>query len=406
MISIHRAFVVLAGCCLVIGSASAISLNCASIFLKPVSSSLGVGTGNLAGYITILFVSMALFLPWGERIIAKYDVRIISALASTLAALMLMLMSKFTSVYSFYLAGLVLGIANTFTMFLVGPILVNRWFRVRGGFFLGLALSFAGVGAIIFNLVGGYIIANYGWRSCYFVFGIIILTIALPSSLLLLKSHPEGDGAYGIPAENKKPAAVITGVPAPVAVKSIAFVLVCVFALCVSLMSGINGHLPAYAESKNYAVTFGATVASAAMAGNMFGKIMLGAVNDKSVPAGISTAVLCGIISFAALSLAAEWGRLLILCAAFLYGISYAACTVQVPLLVRKAFGIRDYSKIYAKAMMITSMGTGFGTMLFGFVNDMSGGYGTMFVSGVCLALTAFAAGFTALRSAAKLEHI
>ena len=145
-------------------------------------------------------------------------------------------------------------------------------------------------------------------------------------------------------------------------------------------------------------------VASAAMAGQAVGKVLLGTINDKSVHLGVLLGIGAGAVGVTVMWLVP--GVLpLLLAGAFLFGVVYAMTTVQTPLLVRTVFGSADYANIYSRVSMVGSrMGT-VAAVFCAFVCDSPGGYPLMFVLGyvcmaACLVLALFSLRWKARREA------
>jgi len=136
-------------------------------------------------------------------------------------------------------------------------------------------------------------------------------------------------------------------------------------------------------------------VASAAMAGQAIGKVLLGIINDRSVRLGIIFGLSCGAVGVLLMWLMPS-PLVLLLAGAFLFGVVYAMTTVQTPLLVRSVFGSADYTNIYARISMVGSLMSAVAAVFWSFVIDSPGGFPLMFVlglacMGICLITSLFA---------------
>jgi MFS family permease len=80
----------------------------------------------------------------------------------------------------------------------VGPIpygsLVAHWFDRFRGLALGLTMLGIGMGAMITPTVAQTLIARFGWRTAYSIFGALILLICWPVVAWLVKECPEDLG--------------------------------------------------------------------------------------------------------------------------------------------------------------------------------------------------------------------
>ncbi|NTW28241.1 MAG: MFS transporter [Coriobacteriia bacterium] len=390
---------------------TALVFNCAGIFFPPVLKSLKIGLTSFALYLTILFLVLAAVLPFWGKLMAKTDVRVLGTVATLVVGAGFFIMSIAKSVYYFYAAGVVLGLVMPFFVYLFIPTMINRWFKERVGFFMGLCLAFTGIAAVIFNPIGAWLITNYGWQTSYRVFGIVCVVLCLPFMLFAVRTSPSdlgllryGDMGEASGAGTARPAA--TGVSASTAMKSWAFYLMALFAVGLGLMTGIYQLLPAYIAKLPLAaaaVTLGAALSSAAMLGQALGKIGLGIVNDKSIPLALILASVCG-----ALGLLGMWLILtsvaIILVSGFLFGIFFACALVQVPLMARSIFGTREFSQIYSRISTVQTFIGAFGVTIWSMIMTSLGSAG-LFVGGIALAVLILLAGLASLRTGTSLKH-
>ena len=310
----------------------------------------------------------------------------------------------------FYVCGAILGVGMAPLIYLSVPTLINAWCVKRVGFFVGLCMAFTGIGGVIFNPIGTAIIQSgpEGWRTAYRVFGIIALVGTLPFTLFVVRSKPEDKGLLPYGADEaeattttSEKAEPISGVPAGVAMKTPAFYALAVFCGVITLNQTIYQFLASYATS--FADTLPAiaaasgVVASAAMAGQAIGKVVLGVINDKSVRLGIFFGLGCGVLGVILMWLFPS-PLVMLLVGAFLFGVVYAMTTVQTPLLVRSVFGSADYTNIYSRISMVGSLMSAVAAVFWSFVIDSPGGFPLMFIGGlvcmaVCLITSLFALG-------------
>ncbi|MDX9787784.1 MAG: MFS transporter [Desulfobacterales bacterium] len=406
--NINHYLVVATGIALCMGP-SALAFSCAGIFYTPVSTALGVGKGTFAVYMTVLCFTMFFALSFAGKILAAKDARAVLSTAVLLVGGGLFAMGFFNAVWQFYIAGAFIGFGESILLYLAVPTLINRWFKQRVGFFVGLCMAFTGVGGVLFNPLGDYLITTHGWQMGYRVFGILAIAIALPFTLFAIRSFPKDKGLlpYGDNGQDHLTAApVVMGVSASKAFKSGPFFATAAFAGLVGFNSVIYQFLPSYASSLPLAATvvgLAGLLASAAMAGQALGKVGLGTIADKSIMGGMWTALICGaaglvLLWFVPTSVA------IVLIAGFLFGPFYACAVVQVPLMARSIFGVREYSQIYSRISMFSALMAAFGATIWGYLIDWTG-FRILFILGlIVLACTALV-GVYALGAGKKLEQ-
>ena len=411
----HYAYAIVASCIAMTCLPCALVLSCAGIFFTPVSAFFGMPKATFTLYFSIVNLAMMATLPVWGKLLSKLDMRVSLSVAAVLCGAGLIGMSACQEMWQFYVCGAVLGAGVAPFIYLAVPTLINAWCVKRVGFFVGLCMAFTGIGGVIFNPVGTALINSgaEGWRTAYLVFGVIALVGTLPFTLLVVRNKPADKGLlpYGadeVQAEaatgtGAEPAAAANarGMSAARAMKSPAFYALAAFCGIITLNQTIYQFLPSYAQS--FADTMPAVaaasgiVASAAMAGQAVGKVILGAVNDKSVRLGIALGIGSGVVGVTLMWLMPGVLALLLV-GAFLFGVVYAMTTVQTPLLVRTVFGSADYTNIYSRVSMVGSLMGTVAAVFWGFVCDSAGGYPLMFILGyvcmtACAALALFALG-------------
>ncbi|ADK68128.1 major facilitator superfamily MFS_1 [Olsenella uli DSM 7084] len=416
----HYAFAIVASCVAITCLPCALVLSCAGIFFTPVSAFFGVPKATFTLYFSIVNLAMMVTLPVWGKLLSRLDLRVALSAAVVATGVGCLGMSACQEMWQFYVCGAIMGIGVAPCIYLAVPTLINAWCVKRVGFFVGLCMAFTGIGGVIFNPIGTALInaGAEGWRTAYLVFGVVILVGTLPFTTLVVRSRPADKGLlpYGADeADESAPSATDGASPEPddsmeasAAMRTSAFFALAAFSGLITLNQTIYQYLAGYAQS--FAQTLPAVaaasgiVASAAMAGQAIGKVLLGVVNDRSVKLGAVMGIGAGVAGVTLMWLLP--GQLaLLLVGAFLFGIAYAETTVQTPLLVRTVFGSADYTNVYSCVSMVGSfMGT-FAAVFWSLVVDSAGGYPLMFALGYvcmvgCLALALFSLHWKARRNA------
>jgi MFS family permease len=372
-------------------------MSCAGIFYSPVSKDLGVSKGDFGLYMTSIYAFSFLMLSVAGKMMDKYSARWLLTGSAAIVGIMFLGMSQFNAVWQFYIAGGIIGISLSFLLYLSYPVLINRWFNTRVGFFIGLCSAASGIGGVLFNPLGGYLIETYGWRNTYLVFGIIILLIITPLLGLFLRNHPADKGLKAFGEKNDEAEMEKPGVEYQTAIKSPIFYALMVFAFLMIAVSTLNLFLPAYVISVGFSVEQSALTASAVMLGVTIGKIALGYINDKNDLAGVFTSTALGVVGFIFLILGEE-AIFLIYLGAFLFGWAYAAVTVETALLVRTVFGSRDYSKIFSNISIALALGGALMAGAWGYLVDLIH-FKLIFIIGITLLVISAFIGWYALKS-------
>ena len=138
----------------------------------------------------------ALWLPGTGMLIDRFGAKRV-ILVSTLLYGMVLCSALWvgSGLWQLYLLFSILGIAMA-----SGPapvsygVVISHWFNRHRGLALGLSMMGIGVGAVVVPILTQRLIAHFGWRMMFAIFGGAILLMPLPVVSALLQNDPEQRG--------------------------------------------------------------------------------------------------------------------------------------------------------------------------------------------------------------------
>lgn len=398
---IHYGYVIVLCCFLIMFVIVGLIMSCAGIFYKPVSEELGIDIGKFGLYMSLNFLFSTLTLSFAGRLMERYSARVILTISSAVAGLSLMAMSQFDALWQFYITGALFGITLAFLLYLGFPTLLNRWFKSRMGIFIGICSAGSGIGGVLFNPIGGYLITTYGWRTTYLIFGAMILLLVTPVLALFLRDYPKDKGLkpYGTTATavtDSQPRNQDTGIEYAKAIRMPVFYGLVVFAFLLNAAATLNVFIPAYVQSIQFSIEEASFVASAVMVGVTVGKVALGMINDRSTNWGVAATIGFGVTGLALL-LMGHIGITVSISGGFLFGWAYAGVSVQTPLLVRSVFGNRNYARIYSNVSMAIAVGGAIAAGGWGLLSDATS-FGFILTAGIVFLIVSGGIGLYALK--------
>ena len=420
----NYAYAIVASCIAIMFFPCAIILTCFGIFITPVTQYFGVPKVSFSLVFSVICLTMMVALPITGRLLKKYSMRTILTIDTLLCGLAYGAMGLVQAVWQLYICGIVIGIGLPGLIFLAVPTLIGNWFSKRVGFFTGLCFAFTGIGGALFNPIGSTLIASGsdGWRMCYFIFAAIILVCTLPFTFFVVRDKPSdlgllpmGSGEKNVEASASTDAKTATesahaqsdlddGISAHKALRMPSFFMIGAFYALITLNQQISQFFPSYAAT--FAATApeiaaaGGLIAGAVMVGQAVGKVVLGALNDASEKIACFVGVLCGVIGLVLLWLKITTLPVMLLGAA-LFGVVYAMTTVETPILVRAVFGNKDYTVIYSRIAIVSSLMSAIALVVWSLIVDGSaGGYDILFGLGFVLMLSCLILALFALRNA------
>lgn len=345
----------------------------ASIFYSPVAKGLGISVAAYGVTQSIVQFTTAICAPTlFSKICRTYNIRWILVCCLIVEAIGFSVRALATNVWMLYLASALLAFPMSILFAFSIPLLMNQWFPTKTGTMLGIISAAQGLGGVIFSSVGSLIIANYGWRMCFWLFALIAL-LGTPLAMIFIRATPAEKGLlpYGVEDnsngnENSKPTNVPVGISAEKAIHTLPFYLIL---LAMPISNGVacmSFFFNSYAQSIGLSIVAAGFVASMLQGGTMFFKLTLGAVCDKSIRLGGIYYVVSTIISL--LLFLFGNSQMALMAAAFLYGGAYSATNLYGPLLVKNVFGTKDFTKIWGRVTGASTLIGGISSSLWGFV--------------------------------------
>lgn len=408
-----RHYLVVITCVMMCFAPSSLAFSVTGIFYVPVTQFLDIPMTTFAVTMTIEGIAVLLVLPLAGRFMSRGDARIILSIAVLCLGGSLIWRGFATQLWEWYVTAAIMGVGVSITLYLATPTLIGRWFENKVGFFVGLCMAFTGIGGVVFNAIGGFLIAGSpeGWRTAYMVFGIACLVLTLPFSLFAVRSFPSDVGLR--PYQNKEAAAketsapsAATGVKSGPAMKMSAFYIVAVFAGFITLVSVILNYIPSYVASfKDIYPETAATVtwiASVCMVGAVIGKISIGALSDKNITYGLIFGLASGVVGIGLIWLLPAFVPAIAI-GGFFFGICFASATVQLPMMVRHLFGSIDYTTIYARVSMVAALASAVGAIFWGMIVDGPGFFVMMAVVMLFIVICAIT-GFASIAARKKIK--
>ncbi|MDD7368864.1 MAG: MFS transporter [Berryella intestinalis] len=365
-----RHWAILATCVSCTFGCAAIAFSTPGLCYKPVAQYLGVDVFQVSFYMTIVYLFEVILSPFMGKILRKFDMRIVCTLAACATSGGYMAMSFYTELWQWYVSGALIGFGEITLLWLMVAGLLSRWFKKKLGFVIGFSYAMTGVGGAVLNLIGQSLLGAdlSGWRDVYFVLGLIAFVLSVPFTLFAIRSHPEDVGlkAYG------EVLSVQEGAPesdSPIELPGFTlkqalgcwYFYVLVFAGCMANIGGIfPQHFTTFYQSYvaidrstlqavAALMVMSGTLEAFTMVGMAGGKVLIGALESKSVQLALIVGCVGG---FAGLSCIWVGGESVVLPVLFvgglLYGLVYPFVTTMLPYVTRLLFGVKNYDDIYS----------------------------------------------------------
>lgn len=335
-------------------------------------------------YYTIYGIASALSMPLAAQLIEKLKANGLLIVGGAIAAAGLVLFSASNALWMFYLAGLITGIGVGLSVQYVPVVVVNRWFVEKRGTVLGAVLAGSGVGGVILGIFVPRLMESMGWRGAMVALAVLMAVTTIIPGVAMVRNNPEDEGLepYGAPPEDKlrttSKHADEPGMPQAQALKTPWFWLLLASLALFGITYGLTQHVVNYLAHEPWGVTVSTQTASAVvvMATVLLipYKPLLGWLVDKI---GLEKALVLTLVvaSIGIVIFAFARSTWIFFAAMVLIAFGLANGTVTPPLIGERAFGQRDFSKLWGILGMAYPIGLSVGASLWGLIPDLTGTY-------------------------------
>jgi MFS transporter, OFA family, oxalate/formate antiporter len=380
-----------------------------SIFLKPLTAELGISRGVFSLLRSGEGIIAACFAPLVGTLVDRYGGRWLMAVGAAIAGIGFLLLGYIENFGQFAAIRLTLVTVGDVLMgYMVVNVVVAQWFVQRRGRAFAFTSMGVGFAKVCMPILVAWLLVSLGWRQTWMVFGFLTVALLVLPALLVVRRSPEEmglrpDGASDLRADRKSGLSrkktseeffendsnrIWTRTEA--ARTSAFWLLVITFGISSVGVTGLNLHVYSYVTDLGHSPVVAATVMSVIASMQLASPLAWGLLADR-IEARIA-ATLRFVVQGVGLGLAILTGNLFCLYAGFLlYGIGLGGNMVLPDILWANYFGRRSLGKIRGMGLLISQVLAAAGPPFFGFLFDITGGYGLSFaIFGAALVTSAF----------------
>lgn len=314
----------------------------------------------------------ALWLPGTGMLIDRFGAKrviLVSTLVYGLALCSALLVG--TGLWQLYLLFTILGIAMASGPSPVSPgVVISHWFDRHRGLALGLAMMGIGIGAIVVPILTQRLIAHFGWRMMFAIFGGATLLVPLPIVAALLQNDPQQrglrpDGDEQIPASH---------LPQPdkqglswheIWHHPTFWIMICIFSLAGASVHGAVLHMSSIFTDRAVSAERAALVTSLVGAAVLLGRIGSGLLLDYLFAPRVAMLFYGGTTLGIAILCNGTSGNIASF-AAFLVGLGMGAEVETMGYMISRYFGLRAFGTAFGHAFAAFMISGAAGVMLMG----------------------------------------
>ncbi|MFC1891920.1 MFS transporter [Thermodesulfobacteriota bacterium] len=368
--------------------------NTFGIFYKPMMEDFGWTRADTVFAFSLGTFMMAVLSIASGWLTDKFGPRIVVTVFGSFLGIAYLMMANTNTLWQFHLSyGVIASIGMSVTS---TPIMatVARWFVRRRGLMTGIVQAGLGIGGLILVPLTGWLILNYGWRTTYWVLGIIALIgIILPG--LFMKRDPRDVGQFSdgtlappaltiIPGQQKLPDDKVT--LRRVFITRQFWLIAGLYAIFGFCRSTFIAHTAAHVQDKGFSLLNASNVVAALMVSSIVGRIGMGRLADAigSRPAFMISYAVTAVSLIWVLITGELWGLFLF---AFAFGFGWGAQAVLRFSVTAEAFGLVSLGLIMGILGIGEAFAAALGSYYAGFIFDVLGHYRPAFWTGVVLSM-------------------
>ena len=404
----YYGWIVVAASSTVVFARMAPAITTLTVLIFPISQQLGWSRTLIAGSVSAGAIASLVLSPVVGWLIDRFGARpvlVVSVLALGVAMISL---AWATIPLTFYIA-FAAGRVVFHTSAPIGSSTVAaRWFIRKRGRAIGVIFLIGAVGGIVYTMVASLVVESYGLKTTWIVIGLMVLAISVAPSLLLVAERPEdigllpdGDESEVTPGKNE------ASIPDPVGVKETPlpeedddswllgeavrsgtfWLLVFMGFTCYFVHTSIGVHMGAYFRDIGLGATSAALAVSLSWSVSAIGSLVWGWITDRvQVRHAYCWMFLAQAVSTLYLMLAG--GTMGVFLASALFGVVSAGSNVVPSVIYANYFGRLSLGKIRGLGEVGVLLGQATGPVIAGILFSRQGGYDTIFLVFVVLALT------------------
>ena len=371
-----------------------------SLYLGAITEQLNIPRSLFSINDTCRFVSSAIINLFFGTLIYKHGIRKMTAVGFLALISSTLIYAFATSIYVFYIGGVLLGIGVTFTSTTMASTVIRRWFDKDIGKYTGIVFAANGVGGALaaqildpiinsesgFDLFGRHFL---GYQTSYLL--VAALLAVFGTAVVILLRSPKNVPLPSTPAKKKRAARGSTwvGVDYATVKESLYFYMtILVVFLSGFSLQGVYGVYKVHMTDIGMNKTYITNIFSFFSLTLTVSKIMVGLIYDRLGLRRVM--IICqggAIAAFVILAFltASTLGNAMAIVFALIFALALPLETLVVPLIANDLYGNKDYDKILGFLIAANYAGCALGGPFINVFADVGLGYkpGLLVLSGI-----------------------
>lgn len=337
------------------------------IFLKPVTEEFGWSRQAASLAFSIAALMIAACSPLLGHLLDRVGARRVILPCVTVFGCAFASLALLTPhLWHLYAIFAILGAVGNGTAMLAYSRAVSTWFERRRGMALALMMTGGAVGAIVLPPLAQALIQGLGWRGAFAALGALVMALALPVVVPLVRDKPGFHRDLGGDAG---------GASVRQALLSRAFwILVLVLFLCSIGQNGMITHLSALLTDRGVSSHDAAIAVSLMGAASLLGRLVTGWLLDRFFAPRLAFCLLT-LAALGIFILSTAHSLAMGSLAAILIGTGMGGEADITPYILTRYFGLRSFSMLYGLTWTAYAVAGAIGPVLMGRAFDTTASY-------------------------------
>ena len=345
------------------------------VLMKPLGLYFGWSREQVSFALTFSALSTILIGPLVGSLADQFGTRNVARCGALLSALGMCLVAlsgpSITSWYAAWLFYAVMQVAN-------GPVVwasvVSRMFQANRGLALGVALSGAGAGAMIYPPLTVWLLGHFGWRFVYV--GLAALNLAVLGPLVFVALPSRFNEVVPTSHTSAPRAASLDGLPLKAALRTTLFWRIAFLVLVIGIaISSMSVHLAPLLTDHGLSAARASSVLAAIGPAVIIGRLLGGALLDR-IHARWIAMVFLALSACGTLLLVGFHGNYIhAAISAITVGLASGIEGDMLAVMVARYFGMRHFGVVYGAALSTFACGYALAPPAAGFLFDRVGSY-------------------------------
>jgi MFS family permease len=337
------------------------------IFLKPVIEEFGWSRQAASLAFSIAALMIAACSPLLGHLLDRVGARRVILPCVTVFGCAFASLALLTPhLWHLYAIFAILGAVGNGTAMLAYSRAVSTWFERRRGMALALMMTGGALGAMVLPPVAQALIQSLGWRGAFATLGALVLALAVPVVVPLVRDKPGFHRGIGGDAG---------GASVRQALLSRAFwILVLVLFLCSLGQNGMVTHLSALLTDRGVSSHDAAIAVSLMGAASLLGRLVTGWLLDRFFAPRLAFCLLT-LAALGIFILSTAHSLAMGSLAAILIGTGMGGEADITPYILTRYFGLRSFSMLYGLTWTAYAVAGAIGPVLMGRAFDTTASY-------------------------------